>query len=186
MRLPVAVVLASLLASAMAQAQDPCLTGASTLADQRALAALTDSTEATCPCAAAATRRTWQRCAKGVLDVTLPGGELREECKDIPSLITLGNIDSVVNNPATRQAYVASATPKLLVEVEHSGHYTFSDGCFPSPDCNPPTTLTQAEAHAAALRYIVPFLERYLAGRTEAASLLGPPTGPGFVYQAAL
>ncbi len=446
MRLPVAVVLASLLASAMAQAQDPCLTGASTLADQRALAALTDSTEATCPCAAAATRRTWQRCAKGVLDVTLAGGELREECKetaeqtvrgtscggakipcgtvqlsgdrlptcrlstsckdsrradrtactaetscsdvvtwtagtcldprdagpyaagvrvipwtkdsaanpgtprtldtviwypappgsgpitsqyqavqnasldpsggpypvvlfshgscgyasqslfltpllvtrgyivvapphpgntifefptcgtraaqvqsfierpqdmifvldqilaagadpgspffgavdgtrvamtghsfgglttflvtaiepritaavamapatlgapsfDIPSLITLGNIDSVVNNPATRQAYAASATPKLLVEVEHSGHYTFSDGCFPSPDCNPPTTLTQAEAHAAALRYIVPFLERYLAGRTEAASLLGPPTGPGFVYQAAL
>ena len=91
-----------------------------------------------------------------------------------------------MKNPAARAAYAASAAPKLLVEVEHSGHYTFSDGCFPSPDCTPPTTLTQAEAHAAALRYIVPFLERYLANRQEVAPLLGPPTGPGFVYQADL
>jgi hypothetical protein len=102
----------------------------------------------------------------------------------VPSLIALGTIDSVVNNPAARQAYAASAAPKLLVEVEHGGHYVFSNACFPSPDCNPPTTLTQPEAHDAALRYIVPFLERYLAGRQDVDPLLGPPTGPGFVYQA--
>jgi len=105
---------------------------------------------------------------------------------ELPSLIMLGNADGVVNNPSARTAYTASQEPKLLVEVEHSGHYTFSDGCFPGPDCNPPTTLTQPEAHAAALRYIVPFLERYLRGSTNAAPLLGPPTGPGFIYQSDL
>jgi predicted dienelactone hydrolase len=104
----------------------------------------------------------------------------------MPSLIALGNADTVVNNPAARQAFAASAPPKLLVEVEHSGHYTFSDGCFPGPDCNPPTTLTQAEAHAAALRYIVPFLDRYLGDHQTVAPLLAAPTGPGFVYQADL
>jgi predicted dienelactone hydrolase len=65
---------------------------------------------------------------------------------ELPSLIMLGNADGVVNNPAARTAYTASQEPKLLVEVEHSGHYTFSDGCFPGPDCNPPTTLTQPAA----------------------------------------
>ncbi len=105
---------------------------------------------------------------------------------DIPSLIMLGTADTVVSLPAARGAYAASTAPKLLVEVEHSGHYTFSDGCFAGPDCNPPVTLTQSEAHAAALRYIVPFLERYLGGHANAAPLLGPPTGPGFVYQSDL
>jgi predicted dienelactone hydrolase len=103
----------------------------------------------------------------------------------IPSLIALGNIDGVVDNEATRKAWTESASPKLLVEIEHAGHYAFSDLCFPSDDCSPPVTLTQDEAHAAALRWIVPFLERYLAGRPAAAPLLGPPTGPGFLYQSA-
>lgn len=117
--------------------------------------------------------------AVAMAPATLPGASFA-----VPSLIALGNIDSVVNNPAARQAYAASAAPKLLVEVEHGGHYVFSNACFPSPDCNPPTTLTQPEAHDAALRYIVPFLERYLAGREDVDPLLGPPTGRGFVYQA--
>ncbi|HKA28468.1 MAG TPA: alpha/beta fold hydrolase [Candidatus Binatia bacterium] len=94
----------------------------------------------------------------------------------IPSLIMLGNIDSVVNLPAARQAYAASSTPKMLVEIEHAGYYAFSNGCFPSPDCNPPTTLTQAEANADVLRYVVPFLERYLALDVALVPLLGPPT----------
>src|SRR5262249_19848832 len=48
----------------------------------------------------------------------------------MPSLIMLGNVDSVVNNPAARDAYAASSMPKLLVEIEHAGHYAFSTGCF--------------------------------------------------------
>jgi predicted dienelactone hydrolase len=82
----------------------------------------------------------------------------------VPSLTMLGAIDSVVNNDANRQAYQNSSAPKLKVEVEHAGHYAFSNGCFPSPDCNPPATTTQDESHAAVLRWVLPFLQRYLAG----------------------
>jgi len=103
---------------------------------------------------------------------------------DVPSLTMIGAIDTQVNNTLTRAAYDASVTPKLLVEIEHAGHFAFSDGCFPSPDCNPPTTLTQPEAHADVLRYVVPFIERYLGGEEKLTPLLGSPTGPGFVYQA--
>jgi dienelactone hydrolase len=120
------------------------------------------------------------KAAAALAPATPPNGRFT-----IPSLIALGHIDAVVDNATARTAWTASATPKVLVEIEHAGHYAFSDLCFPSADCNPPTTLGQDEAHAAALRWIVPFLERYVAGRPESAPLLGPPTGPGFLYQAA-
>jgi predicted dienelactone hydrolase len=84
----------------------------------------------------------------------------------VPSLSVMGQIDSVVNNNDTRAAYDRSSTPKVRVEIEHAGHFAFSNGCFPSPDCQPPTTLTQDEAHAAVLRWVLPFLQRYLAGDT--------------------
>ncbi len=86
----------------------------------------------------------------------------------IPSLMMLGQIDSVVNVPAIRTAYADSQPPKLLVEIENAGHFAFSDSCFPTPDCNPPVTATQDEAHGLVLRFVVPFLERYLAGRATA------------------
>jgi len=100
----------------------------------------------------------------------------------IPSLLMLGNIDSVVNNVSARDAYARSATPKMLVEIEDAGHYAFSNACFPSSDCNPPTTLTQAEAHARVLRYVLPFLKVYLEGDATWTPLLGPPAQPGFLY----
>ncbi len=95
----------------------------------------------------------------------------------IPSLTLLGQIDSVVDNAAIRAAYAAAAPPKLLVEIEDGGHYVMSDLCFPGADCNPPTTLTQDEAHAQVLRWVVPFLDRYLAGDAAAAAFFaaGPP-----------
>ena len=102
----------------------------------------------------------------------------------IPSLVMLGTIDSVVNNPNARTVWQNSSSPKWLVEIEHAGHDAFSNLCFPGPDCNPPTTLTQDEAHGFAVRWIVPFLERYLAGHADADPLLDPPTGPGVIYQA--
>jgi predicted dienelactone hydrolase len=82
----------------------------------------------------------------------------------MPSLTMVGTVDSVVNIPAIRTAYANAAVPKLLVEVEHAGHYAFSNLCFPGPDCNPPTTLSQDEAHAFVLRFALPFLDRYLRG----------------------
>jgi predicted dienelactone hydrolase len=102
----------------------------------------------------------------------------------VPSLTVLGNIDSVVNNPNARAAFGRSVSPKLLVEVLNAGHYAFSNACFPGSDCNPPVTLTQAEAHAAVLRYVLPFLKVYLEGDAAWAPLLGPPAQPGFVYTA--
>lgn len=103
----------------------------------------------------------------------------------VPSLMMLGSIDSVVNNASARQAYADSASPKYKVEIEHAGHYAFSNGCFPSSDCNPPTTLTQDEAHAAVLRWVIPFLEWQLRGDARFSAFFEPPTPPGVLFDAA-
>lgn len=102
----------------------------------------------------------------------------------IPSLTMLGQIDSVANNTAIRTAYANAQAPKVLVEVENAGHYAFSDLCFPSADCNPPATATQDEAHAQVRRWVVPFLERYLAGRVAAESFFSAPPPGATVSQA--
>jgi predicted dienelactone hydrolase len=99
----------------------------------------------------------------------------------VPSLTMLGQIDSVVNNTAIRNAYTNAAAPKYLVEIEHAGHFAFSGICFSSPDCNFPTTLSQAEAHAVVLRWAIPFLQRYLAGDPSYASFFADAP-PGVVF----
>jgi predicted dienelactone hydrolase len=98
---------------------------------------------------------------------------------DVPSLTMLGEIDSVVDNDGIRAAYARSEDPRWLVGVQDAGHYAFSDGCFPSPDCNPPETLTQEEAHERVKRWVLPFLEVHLADdRSFAPFLLAdPPPG---------
>jgi predicted dienelactone hydrolase len=98
---------------------------------------------------------------------------------EIPSLTMYGAIDSVVDNEGILAAYARSRAPKLLVGIEDAGHYAFSDGCFPSPDCNPPLTATQDEAHERVKRWVLPFLEVVLAGdRSFAPFLLAqPPPG---------
>jgi len=103
----------------------------------------------------------------------------------IPSLTMFGEIDSVVSDPAIQAAYAASRSPKFLVEIKNTGHYAWSDACFPSPDCAPPATLTQDEAHEAVLRWVLPFMKVYLAGDPSFAPFLAPLTGPGFVFTAA-
>ncbi|HEV7734839.1 MAG TPA: hypothetical protein VGR62_21900 [Candidatus Binatia bacterium] len=101
----------------------------------------------------------------------------------VPSLTILGNIDTVVNNPNARTAYLNHVAPKYLVEIEHAGHYAFSNLCFAGPDCNPPTTLDQDEAHDQVLRYVVPFLERHLNGDERYAAFFAEPPPPGVVEQ---
>lgn len=101
----------------------------------------------------------------------------------IPSLMMRSKLDSLVNNDAIQHEYDLASPPKFLVEIENAGHFAYSDGCFPSPDCNPPTTMTQDEAHAAVLRWVVPFLEKQLAGDERFASFLVPPAPPGIVLQ---
>ena len=95
MRIARSVLVGLLLLSPAARAQDACLTGDTTLGDQRALAALGTATEAACPCAEAINGKTYQ--------------------------------------------------------------------------------------NSSVLRYVIPFLERYLGQRVDLIPLLGPPTGPGFV-----
>lgn len=102
----------------------------------------------------------------------------------VPSLSFLGKIDSVVNNPGIRNAYANSTAPKMLVEIEDVGHYGFSNNCFPNtPDCNPPVTLTQDEAHDAVLRYAVPFLQVQLKDDLAWAPLLTAPPSPTFTVE---
>lgn len=103
----------------------------------------------------------------------------------VPSLAMLGQIDSVVNNDAIRAQYAAAVAPKFLVEIAHAGHYAFSDGCFTGPDCNPPTTLDQQEAHAAVLRWVLPFLEVHLVGDERFAPFLAVAAAPPGVVVAA-
>jgi dienelactone hydrolase len=102
----------------------------------------------------------------------------------VPSLMMLGTIDGVINLTTARQAYADSLSPKYKVEIEHAGHYAFSNGCFPSADCNPPTTLTQDEAHAPVLRWVIPFLERYLKGDDRFAAFFDEPVPAGVEYDA--
>jgi dienelactone hydrolase len=98
---------------------------------------------------------------------------------DVPSLTMLGEIDSVVDNDGIRAAWARSDEPKLMVGVEDAGHYAFSDGCFPSADCAPPATLTQDEAHERVKRWVLPFLQVYLAGDESFAPFLLAEPPPG-------
>jgi predicted dienelactone hydrolase len=101
----------------------------------------------------------------------------------VPSLTMLGQVDSVVDNDAIRNAYAGAERPKYLVEVANAGHFAFSDGCFPGPDCNPPVTLTQPESHAVVQRWVLPFLETYLARDIVFAPFLTAPAPPGVAFE---
>jgi dienelactone hydrolase len=102
----------------------------------------------------------------------------------IPSLTMMADLDSYVNNAAIQTAYDWSATPKYLVALHNTGHFAWSDGCFPSPDCSQPLTLTQDEAHQAVQRWVLPFLKLHLVGDTSFAPFLAPVSGPGFSFTA--
>jgi predicted dienelactone hydrolase len=103
----------------------------------------------------------------------------------VPSLIMLGEIDGRVSNPNAREAFAQASAPKFLVEIQDAGHYAFSNLCFPSPDCQPPATLTQDEAHTAVLRWVIPFLEWKLGGKEEFASFFDAPQPAGVVVERA-
>lgn len=100
----------------------------------------------------------------------------------VPSLTMLGVTDAVISNPNARAAYERSVTPKWLVEIEHAGHFAFSDFCLAASGCGVPGTLTTAEANAAALRYVLPFLKVHVEDDLAWAPLLEPPAQPGFIY----
>lgn len=101
-----------------------------------------------------------------------------------PQMAMLGQVDSVVNNPATRTAWADDETPKYLAEIRNAGHFAFSDLCFPNhPDCAQPAKLTQAEAHDQVNRWVLPFLKVHVAGDQAFAPFLLPQTTPGTVVE---
>jgi predicted dienelactone hydrolase len=115
-----------------------------------------------------------------------PAGQVDEKGVTIPSLTMISQLDSLVNNDANRQAYANSSAPKYLVEILNAGHFAYSDGCFPGfPDCNPPVTLTQDEAHAVVLRWVVPFVQWKLGDDDRFAAFFEPPMPPGVTLDAA-
>ena len=102
----------------------------------------------------------------------------------VPSLLMLGTVDSVINLGTARTAYGNFDTPKYKVEIEHAGHFAFSNLCFPNvADCKPPTTLTQDEAHLQVLRWVIPFLEWKLKGDDKFAAFFDSPP-PGVLFDA--
>src|SRR5262245_2040795 len=66
-----------------------CLTGASTLGDQRALATLRTDTEDACPCEAATSRASWRKCARTQLAAVV-GAALRTECEKTAKQVIKG------------------------------------------------------------------------------------------------
>lgn len=99
---------------------------------------------------------------------------------DIPSMTIIGDVDSVVSNDRNVEAYERSARPKWLVNILNSGHYAFSDGCFPGPDCDPPVTLEQVEVYPRVRRWVLPFLKVFLQGDLAFAPFLAEEAGPSF------
>src|SRR5262245_46234335 len=75
------VLLGGLLLASFARAEDACLSGASTLGDQRGFATFRAALDTACPCDAAAKRGHYRRCAKGVLKTALGDGILRDACE---------------------------------------------------------------------------------------------------------
>lgn len=82
-----------------------------------------------------------------------------------PMMVQDGSIDTVTPiGTNARAAYNLLHPPRYLVDIADTGHFAFSDGCFPGfTDCGP-DALTQDQAHLYVLRYAVPFLLHYLAG----------------------
>jgi hypothetical protein len=101
----------------------------------------------------------------------------------IPSLTMISELDTYVNNDQVRGQYAIAASPKWLVEIAHAGHFAYSNACFPSPDCQPPATLTQEEANTTVVRWVVPFLEWYLKGDARFAAFFATPQPVGVTVQ---
>src|SRR5262245_11455733 len=62
---------------AAARADDACLTGDSTLGDQRAMAAIHTALDGTCSCESFATRGAYRLCGKNVISQAVTGATLR-------------------------------------------------------------------------------------------------------------
>lgn len=126
------------------------------------------------------TFRTTERDDRIKVAIPLAAASPPEGRFDVPSLTIIGDVDSVVNNERSVAAYDRSVRPKWLVNIMHTGHYAFSNGCFPSPDCEPPHVLEQSEANERVKRWVLPFLKVFLENDLAFAPFLAEEAGPSF------
>ena len=99
---------------------------------------------------------------------------------DIPMMVQDGSLDTLTPHATNASAtYNLLHPPRTLLEIFNTGHFAFSDGCFPGfSDCGP-NTLTQDDAHLYVLRYAVPFVLHSLAGDDRFDAFLSGPTPSG-------
>ena len=98
-----AIALSCIVLQAPARADNACLTGDSTLSDQRSLASLADTTDGACPCAAATSGRSYQRCARDVLRAQLIAATVRPECEKTARLDLRGTACGTAKVAAARR-----------------------------------------------------------------------------------
>ncbi len=119
----------------------------------------------------------------------------------VPSLTMIFELDCVLGpevvNPLIREVYGKASPPKYLVEVKNANHTPMLDACvsfsvcgfplcgFPGSACDSPLLLTQAEAHDAVRRWVLPFLKVHLTGDTTFLRFLTSPAAPGFALESA-
>jgi predicted dienelactone hydrolase len=101
-----------------------------------------------------------------------------------PMMVIGGELDSVTPFATTaRPAFEFLTGPRFLVEILGAGHCAFAVACVTS-GCGvgcPPAGIPQVEAHAHTLRWAVPFLLRYVAGRGRFGRALRPALAPAGV-----
>ena len=97
----------------------------------------------------------------------------------IPMMIQDGLDDTTTEfGPNAQAAYDLLHAPRYLVAIEDTGHYAFSDKCFPgNSDCGP-GKLTQTQAHLYVQRYAVPFLLQRVGGDHQFDAFLDPASMP--------
>lgn len=97
-----------------------------------------------------------------------------------PTMVMVGDVDFYdPTQTALTQLYPVLRAPRFGVGLLRTGHFAFSDACVApligGMDCGPGTdTLDQDTAHRLVLRFAVPFLQHYVAGRSSWGSLLNP------------
>ena len=77
---------------AAARADDACLTGDSTLGDQRAMAALHAALDSSCACETFASRGAYRLCGKAVISQAVTGATLRAQCERTAKKLLKGSI----------------------------------------------------------------------------------------------
>jgi predicted dienelactone hydrolase len=99
----------------------------------------------------------------------------------VPTMIVSGELDTLTPfDTSARTAFSFLEGPRFLIKLLNTGHCAFAVGCVPGAcgaGCEP-RNISTAEAHQLVLRYSVPFLLRYVAGKSRFGKLLRPNMAP--------